>query len=210
LVAKPSNVSFDEAAVIAISGLTALAAVRDHGRVKAGDSVLVIGASGGVGSFAVQLARYYGAKVTGVGRGDKEAFVRSLGAEHYIDYVRDDIGNEQYDVVIDIGGGRPLSRVRRALTPTGTLVIVGAENGGPLTGGLHRQFGAKLLSPFVRQRLTFFVSRERGADIAFLAERVAAGDIVAPVDRAYPLKDAADALRALEAGDVRGKLALSI
>jgi NADPH:quinone reductase-like Zn-dependent oxidoreductase len=210
LVAKPRNISFEQAAVVAISGVTALAAVRDHGCVKAGDRVLVIGASGGVGSFAVQLAKYYGAIVTGVGRSDNEPFVRSLGAEHYIDYVRDDIGNERYDVVSDIAGNRPLSRLRRALTPAGTLVIVGGENGGPLTGSLHRQFGAKLMSPFIKQRLTFFVSRERRADMAFLAERIAAGDIVPALDRAYPLKDAADALRALEAGAVRGKLALSV
>jgi NADPH:quinone reductase-like Zn-dependent oxidoreductase len=210
LVRKPSNVTFEQAAAVAISGVTAVQAVRDEARVQPGTSVMVIGASGGVGSWAVQLAKMFGATVTAVCRADKADFVRSIGAENVIDYMRDDLGHEQYDVVIDIAGNRRVSRLRRSLTPTGTLVIVGGEQGGPLTGSLQRQYGAKLLSSFVRQRLTFVVSKERGADIEFLARHIEAGDIMPAVDRTYPLKDAADAISALESGDVRGKLVIAV
>jgi NADPH:quinone reductase-like Zn-dependent oxidoreductase len=210
LARKPSNVSFAQAAAVAISGVTALQAVRDEGKLKRGDRVMVIGASGGVGSYAVQLAKAFGATVTAVCRAGKADFARSIGADAVIDYVRDDLGHEQYDVVIDIAGNRKISRLRRSLTATGTLVIVGGENGDSLTGSLQRQFGAKGLSLLIDQRLTFVVSKERGADIEYLAERIEAGDIIPAVDRAYPLKDAADAMRALERGDVRGKLVLTV
>jgi len=210
LVRKPGNVTFEQAAAVAISGVTAVQAIRDAGKVKRGDRVMVIGASGGVGSFAVQLAKMFGATVTAVCRADKANFVLSIGADQVVDYVRDDLGHEQYDVVIDIAGNRKVSQLRRSLTPTGTLVITGGENGGSLTGSLQRQFGAKVLSLFIRQRLTFVVSKERGADIKYLAERIEAGDITPAVDHIYPLKDAADAIRALERGDVRGKLVLTV
>ena len=212
LVHKPASLSFEEAAVVAISGVTALQAVRDHARVQPGQSVLVVGASGGVGSWAVQIAAARGARVTGVASTTKLDLVRALGAEHAIDYARQDAfdGTAQYDVILDIGGNTPLSRLRRALTPTGTLVIVGGEEGGRWFGGIDRQLRASLLSLVVRQRLGFFISAERGDDVATLADMLAAGTITAAVDRVFPLADAAKAIRYVEDGHARGKAVVQV
>ena len=212
LVHKPASLSFEEAAVVAISGVTALQAVRDHARVQPGQSVLVVGASGGVGSWAVQIAAARGARVTGVSSTTKLDLVRALGAEHAIDYARQDAfdGTAQYDVILDIGGNTPLSRLRRALTPTGTLVIVGGEEGGRWFGGIDRQLRASLLSLVVRQRLGFFISAERGDDVATLADMLAAGTITAAVDRVFPLADAAKAIRHVEDGHARGKAVVQV
>ena len=160
LAPKPANLTFEQAAAVAISGVTALQAVRDHGRVRPGQEVLVIGASGGVGTFAVQLAKICGAEVTAVCSTTKMDLVRSLGADHVVDYTRDNFaaGEQRYDVILDIGGNATLSRLRRALTPRGTLVIVGGETGGRWLGGYDRQLRALLLSPFVGQPLGTFVS----------------------------------------------------
>src|SRR5258707_7351626 len=167
LARKPAGCTFEQAAVTAVSGLTALHAVRDSGHVAAGQRVLVIGASGGVGSFAVQIAKSFGAEVTGVARGSKADFVRSLGADAVIDYTTADFadGSQQYDVIIDTGGNTPVKRLRRALTPRGTLVIVGGEGGSGVMGGLSRQFGAAAASAFVPQTLTMLLPEEKGADI---------------------------------------------
>lgn len=212
LAHKPAGLSFPEAAVVPVSGLTALQAVRDVGRVQAGQRVLVVGASGGVGSFAVQIARAYGAEVTGVCRGDKADLVRALGATGVIDYTRQDFttGPTRYDLIIDINGNRRTSQLRRALAPRGTLVIVGGENGGTVTGGMGRPMRAAMLSPFVRQRLAMLVSSEHHSGLEELGRLVESGQLTPALDRRYPLTEAADAMRRLAAGAARGKIAITI
>jgi NADPH:quinone reductase-like Zn-dependent oxidoreductase len=160
LVPKPANVTFEQAAVVAVSGLTALQGLRDAGRVKQGQHVLIIGASGGVGTFAVQIAKSFGAEASGVCSTAKTDLVSAIGADHVIDYTQGDFadGPQRYDLILDIGGNTPLSRLRRALTPRGTLVIVGGEDSGRWTG-LSRQLGALALSPFVRHRLTIGIPK---------------------------------------------------
>jgi NADPH:quinone reductase-like Zn-dependent oxidoreductase len=172
VAAKPASLSFAQAAAVPISGLTALQAVRDHGRIHTGEQVLIIGASGGVDSFAVQLARSAGAEVTGVCSTGKVDEVRGLGADHVIDYTREEVtdGRRRYDVILDIGGNRRLSRLRRILTPRGRLVIVGGENGGRWLGGTDRQIRARLLSLFVRQQLGTFLNKENARDLHTLRE----------------------------------------
>jgi NADPH:quinone reductase-like Zn-dependent oxidoreductase len=212
LALKPANLSFEQAAVVPISGLTALQAVRDAGRVEAGQKVLVIGASGGVGTYAVQLAKAFGAQVTGVCSTAKIDLVRSIGADDVIDYTREDFadGTRRYDLILDIGGNSRLSRLRRALTPTGTLVIVGGEEGGDLTGGFNRQLRAAALSLFIRQRLTMLVNKEHHSYLEALRPLLEAGQVTPVIDRTYPLADAPAAMRHLEAGHARGKIAITI
>lgn len=212
LAQKPANLEFEQAAVVPISGLTALQAVRDKGRVKAEQKVLVIGASGGVGTFAVQVAKAFGAEVTGVCSTANADLVRSIGADHVLDYTRDDFadGRQCYDLILDIGGNSRLSRLRRALTPTGTLVIVGGEEGGNVTGGLGRSLRAPLLSLFVGQRLTMLVSKEHHAGLDALRPLIEAGSVIPAVDRTYQLAEAPAAMRRLEEGQVRGKIAIRV
>lgn len=211
LAHKPSNLSFEQAAVVPISAGTAFQAL-DAGRVERGQKVLILGASGGVGTYAVQLARSLGAEVTGVSSAGKTDLVLSLGAEHVLDYAQDDFadGTRHYDLILDIGGNPPLPRLRRALTPTGTAVIVGGEEGGSWTGGFGRSLRAPLLSMFVRQRLTMLASKERASDLDRLTPLIEAGEVKPSVDRAYALEEVPDAVRRLEAGDVRGKIAITI
>jgi NADPH:quinone reductase-like Zn-dependent oxidoreductase len=210
LASKPSNLSFDEAAAVPISGITALQAVRDHGAVEAGQNVLIVGASGGVGSFAVQIAKAFGADVTGVCSTAKVDLVRALGADHVIDYTREDFadGQHRYDVILDIGGNRRLSHLRRALTPKGSLVIVGGETEGRWLGGTDRQLRAQVLSLFVSQKLGTFVSSENAADLVALRELIEAGRVTPAIDRAYPLSDVATAIRDLIDGHARGKIVI--
>jgi len=212
LARKPRGLSFEQAAVVPVSGLTALQALTDVGSLEAGQRVLIIGASGGVGSYAVQLAKALGAEVTGVSSTAKLDLVRSLGADHVIDYTQEDFadGAERYDLILDIAGNPTLSRLRRVLTPTGTAVIVGGEQGGRLTGGLDRQFRAAALSLFVRQRLTFFVSKERGSDLERLTEFIEAGKLMPSIDEIFALDQVPEAMRHLAAGKVRGKIAITI
>jgi NADPH:quinone reductase-like Zn-dependent oxidoreductase len=211
LARKPASMSFEQAAALPISGGTALQAVRDRARVHAGQHVLVIGAAGGVGSYASQIARSLGARVTGVASTAKLELVRALGAENVIDYTASDIEEFQpYDVVLDMAGNRPLAQLRKVLTPTGTLVIVGGEDGGPLTGGLDRQFRAKFLSLFVKQRLDFLVSKERAADFTALAEMVERGEITPKIDRIVALADVPTAIADLAAGRVGGKVVVTV
>lgn len=207
LAPKPARASFEEAGVAAISGITALQALTDVGRVQAGHRVLVTGASGGVGSFAVQIAHALGATVTGVASGRKAHLVRSLGAERVIDYETSDYldGSDHYDLIIDIGGRSPVRSLRRALTRAGTLVIVGGEGGGRVTGGFGRQFRASALSPFVPQRLTTFVSPERAADIERLGRMIDDGDVTPAIGSRYALAQAREALADLAAGRTEGK-----
>ena len=212
LALKPVNLSFDQAAAVPISGLTALQAVRDHGQVQAGEKVLITGASGGVGTFAVQIAKALGADVTGVCSTAKVDAVRALGADHVVDYTREDFadGQNRYDVILDIGGNRRLSQLRRALTPGGRLVIVGGETDGRWLGGSDRQLRATLLSPFVGQQLGTFVASENAEDLVALRELIQAGTVTPAIDRTYPLAEAAAAIRYLLDGQVRGKVVISV
>jgi NADPH:quinone reductase-like Zn-dependent oxidoreductase len=212
LARKPVNLSFDQAAAVPGSGTTALQAVRDQGRVQAGEKVLIIGASGGVGSFAVQVAKAAGADVTGVCSTAKVDMVRALGADSVIDYTREDFaaGGPRYDVILDIGGNARLSRLRRALIPRGRLVIVGGETDGRFLGGSSRQIRAQLLSPFVGQRLSTFVASEKAVDLIALRDLVEAGKLTPAIDRSYPLAETPAGIRHLMDGRARGKLVLSV
>jgi NADPH:quinone reductase-like Zn-dependent oxidoreductase len=212
LVAMPANLGFEQAAAVPISGLAALQAVRDVGEVKAGQRVLVIGAAGGVGSFAVQLAKAFGAQVTGVGSTAQLELIRSVGADEAVDYTRDDVtdGSRRWDVVLDTAGHRSLSRLRRALTPDGTLVIVGSEVRGRLVGGFDRSLRAVAWSRFVGQRLRMLSSTPRQDDLQTLAGLLEAGKVTPLIDRAYPLAETAEAIRHLLAGNGRGKLVITV
>ena len=212
LAPKPANLSFDQAAVVAISGSTALQAVRDKGRVEPGLKVLIIGASGGVGTYAVQLAKAFGAEVTGVCSTTKVDMVRSIGADHVIDYTRADFadGEQRYDVILDIGGNRSLSQLRRALTRKGTLVLVGGEDGGRWLGGMDRQLRMLLLSPFVGQQLRSLISKENHEDLIVLKELIEAGKVTPVIDRTFSLTEVPKAIRYMEEGHVRGKVVISV
>jgi NADPH:quinone reductase-like Zn-dependent oxidoreductase len=173
LARKPATLSFEQAAVVPISAGTALQSLTDHGRIEPGQQVLIIGASGGVGSYAVQLAKALGAEVTGVASSAKQDLVSALGADHVVDYTREDWadGTRRFDLVLDIAGNPGLSRLRRALTPTGTAVLVGGGDGGNLTGGMNRPLRALMLSPFVGQRFAWFIAKERASDLDRLVDR---------------------------------------
>jgi NADPH:quinone reductase-like Zn-dependent oxidoreductase len=212
LAPRPGNLRPTPAAALPVSATTALQAVRDHGRVRAGQKVLVIGASGGVGSFAVQIATAFGAEVTGVSSGAKADLVRSLGADSVVDYAVGnglEVGDLRFDVVLDIGGNRPLRQLRRVLAPNGTLVIVGGEGGGRVLG-IGRQLLAAALSPFVRQKLGFFVAMDTTADLVALAGLVEAGQVTPAVDRTFPLAEAPAAVSYLTGGSARGKVVVEV
>ena len=193
LAPKPGRLTFEQAAAVPVSAAAALQAVRDHARVRPGQHVLVIGASGGVGTFAVQLAK-------------------AFGADHVLDYTREDpvSGRRRYDVIIDIGGNRRLAHLRRALAPQGTLVITGGEDGGRWLGGIGRNARAQLLSPFVSQKLTAFIARQRHADLMTLRDLAGSGVITPAIDRVYPLSQAAAAVRHLADGRARGKVVIRL
>jgi NADPH:quinone reductase-like Zn-dependent oxidoreductase len=211
LARKPENLSFEQAAALTISALTALQGIRDRGRVQPGQRVLVIGASGGVGTFAVQIAKAFGAHVTGVCSTSKVELVRSLGADHVIDYTADDTdGTLRYDVILDTGGHRSLRRLRRSLTPRGTLVIVGSETGGRWLGGFDRTIRALLLSPFIRQTLAPLFTSENAADLEVLTELVESGQVAPVIDRTYPLEEVPTAIERMQAGQARGKLIVTV
>jgi NADPH:quinone reductase-like Zn-dependent oxidoreductase len=211
LARMPANLSFAQAAAVPVSAVTALQALRDRGRVQSGQRVLIIGASGGVGTFAVQLAKTLGAHVTGVCSTQKVELVRSLGADRVIDYTHADITDdgERYDLVLDIGGNRPLSQLRRVLTADGTLVIVGGEGGDRWTGGLHRQLSAMALSLFVRQRLVTFIAKPNRTDLETLRALIEAGSVTPAVDRILGLEQVPDAIRDLADGRVQGKIVIA-
>ena len=209
---KPVNLDFEQASAVPVSGLTALQAVRDHGKVRAGERVLVIGASGGVGTFAVQIAKAFGAEVTGVCSTAKVDLVRALGADHVVDYEHSDFANttDPYDVILDTGGNAGLSRLRRALTGRGRLVIVGGETEGRWLGGSDRQLRAMLVSPFVSHSLTTFVASENAEDLVALRDLIEAGKVAPAVDRIYPLQDVAAAMRHMQQGRARGKVVIRV
>jgi len=209
LAVKPSRLTFEQAAAVPVSGLTAQQGLLDVGRLQPGQHVLITGASGGVGTYAVQIAKAHGATVTGVCSTAKVDLVRSLGADHVIDYTRDDfaIGDQRYDLILDIGGSASLRRLRSVLTTRGTLVIAGGEGGGRLLG-IGRQLRAVALSPFVRHRLAMFVAKDHHVPLERLTKLIDDGRVHPAVERTYPLAAAADAMRQLEAGRVRGKVVL--
>ena len=210
LVPKPARLSFEQAAVVAVSGLAAIKGLHT-GRIAAGPKVLIIGASGGVGTYAVQLAKAFGARVTGVASTAKVDLVRSIGADQVIDYTREDWadGRQHYDLILDIGGNSRLSRLRRALTPKGTLVIAGGE--GRWTG-VGRQLRALALSPVIPQRLTMYISstNKRQADLEALRQHIEASRLTPIVGRTFQLPDVPEAIRHLESGRAQGKIAIIV
>jgi len=212
LAAKPTNVTFEQAAASPISALTALQGVRDRGRVKPGQKVLIIGASGGVGTFAVQIAKTFGAEVTGVCSTKKVDLVRSIGADHIIDYTLDDFadGKQRYDVILDTGGNTSIRRLRRALTPHGTLVIVGGETDGRWLGGIDRSLRAHMLSPFVGQKLGTFLASEDSADLIVLGELIQSGKVTPAIDKTFPLSEVPAAINYMRDGHARGKVAIRL
>jgi NADPH:quinone reductase-like Zn-dependent oxidoreductase len=213
LVAKPTRPTFEQAAAVPISGLTALQAVRDVANVRPGQSALVIGAGGGVGTYAVQIAKAFGAHVTGVCSASKAELVRSIGADDVIDYAREDFadGRRTWDAIIDTAGLRSLRTLRRALAPRGTLAIVGGDGGGRWTGGFFRQIlRAPVLSLFTGQRLRPVMANENRADLQTLVDMIEAGSVTPVVGKTFALPDTAAALRDLESGHARGKLVVTV
>jgi len=212
LVSKPAELSFEQAAAIPTSATTALRGLRDAGRVEPGQKVVILGASGGVGTFAVQIAKALGAEVSGVCSTPKTDLVQSIGADHAIDYTREDFadGRQCYDVILDIAGNRSLSHLRRALTPQGTLVIIGGEEGGRWFGGVDRQLRALMLSPFVRQKLKAPIYMTREEDLEVLKELVEAGKVTPVIHKTYPLSQVPEAMRHLEEGHARGKIVITV
>lgn len=211
LAPKPANLTFEQAAAVPISAFTALQGLRDQGQIEAGQKVLVNGASGSVGTFAVQIAKAFGAEVTGVCSTRNVDLVRSIGADHVIDYTQDDFTQrgQRYDVILDTVGNRSLSDTRRALTPRGSLVIVGGS-GGPWLMGMGRSVRALMLSPFVRQRLRAFVSKPNTADLNVLKELTEDGRVTPVIDRTYPLGETREAIGHIGARHTRGKTVITV
>ncbi|HYZ12397.1 MAG TPA: NAD(P)-dependent alcohol dehydrogenase [Actinomycetota bacterium] len=211
LAHKPTNVSFEEAATVPTTGCTALQGLRDVGKVRSGQAVLVIGAAGGVGSFAVQIAKAFGAHVTGVSSTTKVELVRSIGADEVIDYTREEIvdGKRRFDVIFDTAGNREASYLRGALTPKGTLVLAGGEGAGRWLG-MGRVMRAKAMSPFVGQRMTNYLARPNADDLNVLTDLIEAGKLKPLIGATYPLSDVPDAMRELGTGHGRGKVVITV
>jgi NADPH:quinone reductase-like Zn-dependent oxidoreductase len=208
LAPKPQKLTFEQAAALPVSAVTALQAVRNQAGIKAGQRVLITGAGGGIGTFAVQLAKARGAHVTAVCGPAKADLVRSIGADEVIDYTREEIdaGGARYDVIIDIAGSRPLALLRRALAPRGTLVLAGGDRyDRPVVTGMSRQLRATILSMFTGQRLRALLARENAADLETLAQLAEDGAVTPVIDRTYPLADAAEAIRQIAGGHATGK-----
>lgn len=211
LTHKPAEMSFAQAAVVPTSAVTALRALRDVGKVQPGYSVLITGASGGVGTYAVQLAKAFGAEVTAVASTSKLDLVRSLGADHVIDCTREDFvdGTRRYDLILDIAGNPPIAKLRRTLTPTGTAVLTGGENSGKITG-MNRQLRALVLSPFLRQRMKLFVGIVHTSDLDELNELFRTGKISSSLDKTYTLDRVPQAIQDFMDGKVRGKFGITL
>lgn len=211
LVMKPDNVTFEQAASIPVAGLTALQGLRDHGRLQAGQSVLINGAAGGVGTFAVQIAKVFGAQVTGVCSTRNVDMVRSIGADRVIDYTQEDFTttSERYDLLLDCVGNRSLSACRRILNSTGRLVLVGAPKDISVTALVGSLIAVLALSPFLRKKMTFFIAKGKKEDLAMLGDLMAAGKIKAVIDRRYCLSEAAEAFRYIVEGHARGKVVIT-
>lgn len=209
---KPANLTFEQAAVVPVSACTALQGLRDQGRVRAGQKVLVIGAAGGVGTFAVQIAKAFGSQVTGVCSTTKTELVRSIGADAVIDYTREPItdGRARFDLILDTAGRRPLSQLRQALTPHGTIVIVGGEGGGRWMGGFDRGFRGQLIGPVVHQRIRQLTAKVTREDLLTLTDLIEAGKVTPVIDTTYPLSEAPKAIRHWEDGHAQGKVAITV
>jgi NADPH:quinone reductase-like Zn-dependent oxidoreductase len=212
VLAKPASLTFEQAASVPVAGCTALQALRDKGQVRPGHKVLINGASGGVGTFAVQLAKAFGAEVTGVCSTQNAELVASIGADQVIDYAREDFTRtgRRYDLLVDIAGNRTLAETRRVLAPKGVLVGVGGPNKGRWIGPLGRSVRMALLSPAVSQRMVFFLARQNKTDLAVLRDLLEAGKVTPVVDRTYPLSEVAEAIGYLEEGHARGKVAITV
>lgn len=208
---KPANLTFEQSATVPSTGTTALQGLRDVGKLRAGQKVLIIGAAGGVGSFAVQIAKAFGAHVTGVCSTSKVDLVRSIGADEVIDYTHDDFAatGERYDLILDTAGNRSVSHLRRALAPVGTLVIGGGEGGGRWFG-IGRQLRAVMLSPFVGQKLGTFIAKNNNRDLVALTELIEAGKVTPVIGDTYRLSDVPDAIRHLAEGHGRGKVVIEV
>src|ERR671917_715842 len=212
LAPKPANLSFDQAAAVPLAASTALQGLRDHGRIEPGHKVLIIGASGGVGTFAVQIARAFDAEVTGVCSAKNVDMVRSLGAEHVIDYTQEDFtqSGQKYDLVFQLAGTRSPSECRRALTPQGTLVLSSGESEGRWIGPVARIIKALVLSPFVSQKMASFTVKPNKEDLQFLKQLIEAGKLTPVIDRTYPLSETPEAIRYIEEGHARGKVVIRV
>jgi NADPH:quinone reductase-like Zn-dependent oxidoreductase len=212
VLTKPAGLTFEQAASVPVAGYTALQALRDKGRVRTGYKVLVNGASGGVGTFTVQIAKALGAEVTGVCSTRNAEMVASIGADRVVDYTREDFtrAGPRYDLLIDIAGSRTLSETRRVLVPKGVLVAVGGPDQGRWVGPLSRTARIALLSPAVSQRMTFFLARQNSGDLAVLRDLLDAGKVTPVIDRTYPLTETAEAIRYLETGHARGKVVITV
>jgi NADPH:quinone reductase-like Zn-dependent oxidoreductase len=212
LLPKPANLTFEQAAAVPVSACTALQALRDAGNLQPGQHALIIGAAGGVGTFAVQIAKAIGATVTGVCSTTKTDLVRSIGADHAIDYTREDFaaGRERYDLILDLAGNRRVSHLRRVLTPLGRVVLVGGEGGGQWTGGVGESLMWLALSTFVRQKVGLLMAAIRKDDLQTLKALIEAGKVMPVVDRTYPLRDVPEAIRSWERGHARGKVVITV
>jgi NADPH:quinone reductase-like Zn-dependent oxidoreductase len=212
IVPKPTNLTFEQAAAIPIAAVTALQGLRDVGKIHAGQKVLINGASGGVGTFAVQIAKSYGAEVTGVCSTRNVDLVKSLGADHVIDYTREDFtqGTQHYDVIFDAVGNHSLSEYRRVMTPQGIFVIVGGPSTDPWIGPLIMPLKAKLVAPFVSQKFEFFLADINPQDLQVLAGMAQSGKLTPVIDKTYPMSDIQTAMRYLETGHARGKVAVQV
>jgi NADPH:quinone reductase-like Zn-dependent oxidoreductase len=212
LAAKPANLTFDEAAAVPLAALTALQGLRDAGKVQPEQKVLIIGAAGGVGTFSVQLAKHFGAHVTGVCSTSKVELVRSLGADDVIDYTKEDVirSGRLYDVVFQLAGTASPSDLRRLLTPKGTLLLSSGESAGRWLGPIGRMVNAAVLSPFVSQKLGSFLAKTNEDDLRLLKELIEAGKVKPVIDRTYSLGEVPEAIRYLEEGHARGKVVITV
>ena len=212
VVLKPANLTFEQAAAVPMAGLTALQCLRDQGRVESGQKVLINGASGGVGTFAVQIGKSFGAEVTGVCSARNVEIVRSIGANHVVDYMNEDFteSGRQYDVIVDCVGSHPLSDTRRALTANGRLVLVGGPDNGRWLGPLFGVLGVVVLSRFTRQKLLPFLARINRDDLLVMQQWLADGTVRPVIDRSYPLSEVPEAIRYLEEGHARGKVVIDV
>jgi NADPH:quinone reductase-like Zn-dependent oxidoreductase len=211
---KPANLTFEQAAGVPVAGFTALQGLRDKGKVQPGQKVLINGASGGVGTFAVQIAKSLGADVTGVCSTRNLELVRSIGADHVIDYTKEDFtkGNEHYDVILDNVGTQPLSGFRRVLKPNGICVMIGGggPNEGKWVGPMARPLKAKLMSPFISQKMGMMLAQGNKEDLNILADLMQSGKVTPVIDRTYPLREIREAIRYLETGRARGKVIITV
>jgi NADPH:quinone reductase-like Zn-dependent oxidoreductase len=209
---KPANITFEQAGSVAVAAMTALQGLRDHGKIKPGDKVLINGAAGGVGTFAVQIAKAFGAEVTGVTSTKNVEMVRSLGADHVVDYIKDDFTRraEQYDLILDIAGSRTWKEYKRVLKPKANFVVVGAPKGNKVLGPLGHIIKFRLTALGASQKIVFFVASFKREDFETMREMIESGKVTPFVDRAYPLREAAEAMRYLGTGHARGKIALKV